>query len=159
MSLEQWRALGQDTSVRSELQEGVVIVSPSPTPRHQRAIMRLGVCLHAAMPAEYDALPEVDVLLDPAFPPTVRRPDLIVTRSATGPVAARNVVVVIEVLFPGTRRVDLVLKRSSTPRRGFRTTGSSTSKGRLAWRRSHWPTADMSATGSPARARPTCRSR
>lgn len=62
--------------MRSELQEGVLIGSPSPTPRHQRAIMRLGVHLHGALPDEYDTIPEVDVVLDAAFPPTVRRPDL-----------------------------------------------------------------------------------
>ncbi|WP_336792894.1 MULTISPECIES: Uma2 family endonuclease [Gordonia] len=111
MSLEQWRALGEDTSVRSELQEGVLIVSPSPTPRYQRAIMRLGVHLHGALPDNYDAIPEVDVVLDAAFPPTVRRPDLVVTRPVSGPVVARDVVVIVEVLSPGTRRVDLVLKR------------------------------------------------
>ncbi|GEE00809.1 hypothetical protein nbrc107696_12550 [Gordonia spumicola] len=111
MSLEQWRALGEDTSTRSELQEGVLIVSPSPSPRHQRAIMRLGVDLHAVLPAEYDLIPEVDVVLDSAFPSTVRRPDLVLTRRATGPLVARDVVLVVEILSPGTRRVDLVLKR------------------------------------------------
>jgi len=111
MSLEQWRALGEDTSVRSELQEGVLIVSPSPTARHQRAIMRLGVDLHAVLPAECDLIPEVDVVLDYAFPSTARRPDLVLTRRATGPLVARDVVLVVEILSPGTRRVDLVLKR------------------------------------------------
>jgi Uma2 family endonuclease len=113
MSLEQWRALGEDTSVRSELQEGVLIVSPSARPWHQEALLILGAQLLAQVPAGHRVVPEVDVLVDTMFPPTVRRPDLVVRRAGrVAEIPADMVLIAIEFLSPGTRRQDLVTKRS-----------------------------------------------
>ncbi|TWS23682.1 Uma2 family endonuclease [Tsukamurella sputi] len=113
MSLDDWRALGEDTAGRSELQEGVLIVSPSPVPRHQKAGFRLGVALHPQVPDGVEIVPDVDVIVASGFPPTVRRPDLvIVTASTETDIVAADVVLVVEILSPGTRRQDLVTKRS-----------------------------------------------
>ncbi|MET9329049.1 Uma2 family endonuclease [Tsukamurella sp. NPDC003166] len=113
MSLDDWRALGEDTSGRSELQEGVLIVSPSPVPRHQKAGFRLGLALHPQVPDGVEIVPDVDVIVASGFPPTVRRPDLvIVTASTETDIVAADVVLVVEILSPGTRRQDLVTKRS-----------------------------------------------
>ncbi|MBS4100792.1 Uma2 family endonuclease [Tsukamurella paurometabola] len=113
MSLDDWRALGEDTAGRSELQEGVLIVSPSPVPRHQKAGFRLGLALHPQVPDGVEIVPDVDVIVASGFPPTVRRPDLvIVTASIETDIVAADVVLVVEILSPGTRRQDLVTKRS-----------------------------------------------
>lgn len=113
MSLDDWRALGEDTAVRSELQEGVLIVSPSPRPSHQDAITALILQVGPHVPAEWKLAPDLDVIIDPAFPPTVRRPDLSIRRSGEGrEVTVDQVLLVVEILSPGTRRQDLVTKRS-----------------------------------------------
>lgn len=113
MSLDDWRALGEDASGRSELQEGVLIVSPSPLPRHQKAGFGLGMQLFPQLPDELEIVPDVDVVIDSRFPPTVRRPDLVIQPvSLATHIVADQVVIVVEILSPGTRRQDLVTKRS-----------------------------------------------
>ncbi len=113
MSLDDWRALGEDAAGRSELQEGVLIVSPSPVPRHQKAGFRLGLELHPQVPDGVEIVPDVDVIVASGFPPTVRRPDLVIVRAGTATdIVAADVVLVVEILSPGTRRQDLVTKRS-----------------------------------------------
>ncbi len=113
MSLEQWRALGEDSPERSELQEGVLIMSPSPRTENQGAMLKLGAHLLGQVPAGLEVVPDVDVLIDSQFPPTVRRPDLVVTaRRPAGQIVAADVLLVVEFLSTGTRRQDLVTKRS-----------------------------------------------
>ncbi len=113
LSVEQWRALGEDTSSHAELQEGVLIVSPRPRPEHQDAVLALGSQLRLQVPRGMRVSPEIDIVIDSRFPATVRVPDLVVRRvSDERPVPASQVVLAVEVLSPGTRRVDLVMKRS-----------------------------------------------
>lgn len=113
MSLDDWRALGEDTSGRSELQEGVLIVSPSPRKLHQTAGLKLAMLLAAHMPDGLELVPDFDVIVEAGFPPTVRRPDLIIVPvTAPDEVTADRVLLIVEILSPGTRRQDLVTKRS-----------------------------------------------
>ncbi len=113
MSLDDWRALGEDSVGRSELQEGVLIVSPSPLPRHQKAGFGLGMQVFPQLPDEFELVPDVDVVIEEKFPPTVRRPDLVVRQvSSASRITADQVLLVVEILSPGTRRQDLVTKRS-----------------------------------------------
>ncbi|TWS25443.1 Uma2 family endonuclease [Tsukamurella sputi] len=110
--MEEWDALGEDSSSHAELQEGVLIVSPKPMFGHQRAALRVAAALDAAAPAEFDVVPEVDVIIEARTPATVRAPDVAVLRAGTrNPIHAEKVVLVVEVLSPGTRRTDLVMKR------------------------------------------------
>ncbi len=113
MSLEQWRALGEDTSERSELQEGVLIVAPRPRFLHQRLLTRLASELIVQAPPEFVIAAEPEVVLTDTDRATVRVPDIVVARDRDDLVAltADDVVVVIEILSPGTRHVDLVRKR------------------------------------------------
>lgn len=115
LSLEEWDQLEFTTPGRYELVEGVVLVVPKPAFLHQRAVSRLAVMLDAQLPAHLTAVSDVDVTLDPGPPATVRAPDVIVVPSAlaeTDParVDARDVVIAVEVVSPGTRRTDLVTK-------------------------------------------------
>ena len=58
-------ALGEDPDgVRYELQEGALVMAASPIPEHQRCILRLGPRLEAALPADLDVFPDVDIDLE-----------------------------------------------------------------------------------------------
>ena len=111
MSLDDWRALGEDTSQRYELAQGVLIVSPRPRLRHQRVLSRLLVQLATRMPSGLESVSEPDVVLTDR-PATVRVPDLVVCNSDQESIlTAADVVVAVEILSPGSRRTDLVVKR------------------------------------------------
>ncbi len=114
MSLEQWRALPEAPEQRVELQEGLAIVSPRPTPAHSRAASRLWQQLAAQLPDGFEALQEVEVVIDAATPATVRIPDVIVRRTDADDsmITADQVVLAVEVVSPGSRRTDHVMKRS-----------------------------------------------
>ena len=115
MSLDDWRALGEDASQRYELQEGVLMMAAQPRPRHQRVVRDLIVQIAPQTPPGRELLNDVDVVIDDRFPPTVRVPDLVICHDGIdddGDVTAADILVAVEILSPGTRRVDLVMKRS-----------------------------------------------
>jgi Uma2 family endonuclease len=124
LTVAEYLALGEDPDgVRYELQEGIPVMAASPFPRHQRCILRLGAQLEPQLPDHLDVFPDVDIdlqLVPPTRPGTVRRPDLaVVTRAGFerreregGTLRASELVVVIEILSPGSVRVDRVLKNS-----------------------------------------------
>ena len=105
------RALPDD-GLQYELADGVLLVSPSPPPAHQRAVVRLLLGLSAACP------PELEVFVAPLdFQPTNRRslqPDLLVVRNEdVGELAIeRPLLLAVEVLSPSTRAKDLLVKRA-----------------------------------------------
>ncbi|GAA1173417.1 Uma2 family endonuclease [Pseudonocardia alaniniphila] len=116
LTLEEWEALPESEGVRLELAEGLVVMSPKPLFFHQRAAMRLGYRLDEQLPQELTALTEVEVVVS-VRPATVRVPDIIVTRSQVverNPprLSADDLLLAVEVLSDGTRRVDRVLKFS-----------------------------------------------
>jgi Uma2 family endonuclease len=99
-----------DDGLRYELVDGVLLVSPAPTNRHQIAVGELYLLLRAASPAD------VRVMLAPTdYQPTDRRslqPDLLVARRTDvgdDPISA-PLLLAVEVLSPSTRSVDLLLK-------------------------------------------------
>ncbi len=101
-----------DDGHRYELVDGVLLVSPSPRPVHQRAVARLLVALQANCPKELEVLPApVDVVLDES---TVIIPDVVIGRvedfsEMNLPVAP---VLAVEVLSKSTWRFDLTVKRA-----------------------------------------------
>jgi Uma2 family endonuclease len=101
-----------DDGHRYELVDGVLIVTPSPVPRHQLVVGELHLLLRAAAPAGVRVFfAPLDVKLTDD---TVLQPDLLVVRQED--VGPRNVQVApllaVEVLSPSTRLVDLNLKRA-----------------------------------------------
>jgi Uma2 family endonuclease len=97
---------------RYELVDGVLVVSPSPRPVHQRAILRLIVALEKSCPAMYEVLPApVDVVLGED---TVLIPDVVVGRREdfTEQALVGPPVLAVEVLSPRTKHFDLRLKRA-----------------------------------------------
>lgn len=112
LTLTDWAALPEDDSVRTELQEGVLIVSPRPMKAHQRVARDLTIALATQLPESWEVLPEVDVVLRADYPPTVRIPDLVVVlASAREHLRAADVVVAIEIISPGSAGLDKVMKR------------------------------------------------
>ncbi|MER5261361.1 Uma2 family endonuclease [Actinosynnema sp. NPDC002837] len=114
--------LGETERGYSELQEGRILMSPSPSPNHNRASLRLAMQFVEQLPADLEVIQDIDVDLelspygDPGFS---RRPDLVVVQRGApdrvsregGLLNASEVVVVIELVSPGSKRMDRVIKR------------------------------------------------
>ncbi|MFD4180546.1 Uma2 family endonuclease [Rhodococcus sp. NPDC058514] len=116
LTIEQWDALEERAERHLELVEGVPIMTPSPRPLHQRIGMRLGRLLSDRLPDRLEVLHEVEIAIDLRFPPTVRVPDLVVVPAAVvdaNPVriTASDVALAVEIVSPGSRRTDHVMKR------------------------------------------------
>jgi Uma2 family endonuclease len=122
LSVRDYAALGEDDRNRWELQEGNLVMSPSPTPRHMVAAAELYVQLRSQLPANLRAVPDVDLdvqLAPDGQPGTARRPDLVVVEQAEfdrveaegGLLRAASTVLVVEIVSPGSRRTDNLVKR------------------------------------------------
>lgn len=100
-----------DDGHRYELLDGVLAVSPSPRPLHQRVVLRLSIALEHGCPPGFEVLPApVDVVLSER---TVIIPDVVVGRRGdfTDRALVGPPVLAVEVLSPRTRKVDLEVKR------------------------------------------------
>jgi Uma2 family endonuclease len=100
-----------DDGHRYELVDGVLIVTPAPVARHQRAVARLIVLLAAAAGEQHDVLPApFDYKVNEL---TVLQPDVLVARRRDiGPERLeRTPLLVVEVQSPSTRRIDMGTKR------------------------------------------------
>jgi Uma2 family endonuclease len=122
LTVADYLAIGEVEPGYTELAEGRLELSPSPRLRHSRACSKLWATLHEQLPRDLVAVEDIDVdlrLVPADQPGTVRRPDVIVARrSATDRVDregevfhAADVVVAIEVVYPGSRRLDRRVKR------------------------------------------------
>lgn len=122
LTVDAYAALGEDDRYRSELQEGNLVMSPSPAPDHMIVMARLLVQLDEKLPSGLLVVPDVDVDLELAprgKPGFVRRPDLVVVHQAAvdrvrrdgGILRACDVLVVVEIVSPGSQRTDHVIKR------------------------------------------------
>ncbi|WP_280268810.1 Uma2 family endonuclease [Nocardia wallacei] len=130
LTIADYVALPEDDQHRWELQEGVLVMSPSPTPHHNRADGRLFSQLDAQLPTDLIVVPDVDLdlqLVPDGEPATVRRPDLVVVRrtefdrvgSEGGILRASDAVLIIEIISPGSRRTDTVTKPSEYAEAGI----------------------------------------
>jgi Uma2 family endonuclease len=122
MRAEDFFALGPTTE-RYELINGVVVMSPSPRPRHWKVVEEILFQLreHARRSGPLDTYADIDVFLDEV---TVYRPDLCVyARPRPSPIPERLSTppdVVLEVLSAGSRPLDLITKRDAYERFGVR---------------------------------------
>ena len=112
-----------ETDERFELQWGSLVRSPSPKPHHQKCMVRLVERLGAQLPPILDVVPDVDVDLElatPDAPGYVRAPDVVVAtldgvqrvEREGGVLRASDVVLAVEILSPGSARIDRTLKRA-----------------------------------------------
>lgn len=122
LTIADYAALPEDDLRRWELMEGNLFMSPSPTPRHMIAVARLHAIVESQLPSGLRAVPDVDLdlrLAPPDQPGTSRRPDLVVVSEAElqrvesegGLLRAAATVLVVEIISPGSRRTDTVIKR------------------------------------------------
>jgi Uma2 family endonuclease len=115
ITIDEFFALPEDVGRRHELLDGVYVVTPAPTYRHQRA----GVALYERLKPALVGGP--DLVLSPVpgdfvlSPKSVVEPDLfVIPRPAVSSVHWRDVarpLVAVEVLSPGTARRDRGIKR------------------------------------------------
>ncbi|MGH3752452.1 MAG: Uma2 family endonuclease [Pseudonocardiaceae bacterium] len=123
MTVTEYTALPEDDEIRYELQEGILVMSPSPLPDHQRCLRRLLRMLEDQLPDGLEPVPEVDIdlrLVRPSQPGFVRRPDVVVVtctaiervRKERALLHASDAVLAIEIISPGSRRMDTVVKHS-----------------------------------------------
>ncbi|HEY2221013.1 Uma2 family endonuclease [Actinomycetospora sp.] len=116
LTLAEWDGLTPVELRRVELAEGVLQVSPRPSSRHQLVGGQLMAALDAALRPAWRAVPEVELTVDAADPPTVRVPDVAVVRAEAVDGRSRldpaDVLAVVEVLSPGSRRTDRITKRA-----------------------------------------------
>ncbi|HET9875306.1 MAG TPA: Uma2 family endonuclease [Mycobacterium sp.] len=123
LTVTEYAELGEDDQARWELQEGNLVMSPSPSPDYMLASYELCDQLKAQVPATVMVIQDIDIdlQLDSADKPgTSRRPDLVaVKRSAVervrtegGLLRAAEVLLVVEIVSPGSRRTDCIVKRA-----------------------------------------------
>lgn len=123
LTVDEYAGLGEIESGYTELLEGRLLMSPSPVPDHNVAAAELLVQLRPQLPDHLEVIPDVDVdlqLADPDQPGFSRRPDLVIVqrsararvRAEGGLIRAGEVLVVVEVVSPGSHRTDYVTKRS-----------------------------------------------
>ena len=111
VTLAEHYAAGEDSGMRRELVDGVLIVSPYASRRHALAAQRLSQLLANACP------PGLLVFGSPnnvdREPATNLQPDLTVfhTEDLDAPPTIARPLLVVEILSPSTRRFDLTLKR------------------------------------------------
>ncbi len=115
VTLEEWDALELDEARRWELVEGGIVMTPRPRPLHQLVSRNLSQLIRQSLPASVVVLQEVEITVEARFPPTVRDPDLVVVNRSvvdSNPVRvdATDVVLVVEIVSPGSRRTDHVMK-------------------------------------------------
>lgn len=112
MTLDEWDALPEDNSAHYELQEGVLVVSPKPARRHQRALTRLASQMEGQLPPDWEVLPDFEVVVQAEGPATVRAPDLVMVRmeGPEKPVVAGEVLLAVEIISPGSRKIDTHMK-------------------------------------------------
>lgn len=124
LTLADWDALPEDECYRrTEVAEGVLVFWPGQTGRHQYGRFRLATFLERQLPEQHNAVPAVEVLLS-LEPLTIRVPDIVVAPdslilSDAERLHAADVLLAVEVLSDGTRRVDRVLKLSEYAEAGI----------------------------------------
>lgn len=122
LTVAEYLALGETELGYDELVEGRVVMSPGPAPDHNNAAVEVLIQLRPQLPSHLEVLLDLDVNLElapPDAPGFTRRPDLIVVRRSArdrvrregGIIRAAEVVVVAEIVSPGSRRTDNVMKR------------------------------------------------
>jgi Uma2 family endonuclease len=115
LTLEEFNELPEDNSRRYELQEGVLQVTPKASSLHQRVVGALVSVLNRQLASEWEAVPDVEVVVTLGWPPTLRVPDVVLASSMLidqnpNRLHAKDVAVAIEVVSPGSGRTDRVQK-------------------------------------------------
>ncbi|MEJ2869148.1 Uma2 family endonuclease [Actinomycetospora sp. OC33-EN08] len=114
LELADWDALPSDELHHVELVEGVLVVTPRARFIHGRAVARIVRALDEQVPTSSATLIEVEIVVEGDPFPTVRVPDVVVVPADIVDRRARcdadEVRIAVEVLSPGSRRTDRIMK-------------------------------------------------
>lgn len=122
ISAAQYDSWSAEQCAGIEIVDGMVVVSPIASKRHNRIARLLANALDAAAGQEWNADTDFDVRLQDV-PLTNRRPDVIVYRAESidvTPTRPQDVLLVVEVVSPGSETTDRVVKADQYAKAGIR---------------------------------------
>ncbi|MDW6059761.1 Uma2 family endonuclease [Streptomyces sp. FXJ1.4098] len=112
ITAEQYDSWSEEQCAGVEIVDGLVVVSPRASKRHNRLARILANALEAAAGPDWNADTDFDVRLQDV-PLTNRRPDVVVYRAETidiTPTRPEHVLLVAEVVSPGAETTDRIVK-------------------------------------------------
>ncbi|MEW2518474.1 Uma2 family endonuclease [Actinacidiphila alni] len=112
ITADQYDSWTEEQCAGIEIVDGMVVVSPSASKRHNRLARILANALDTAAGAEWNADTDFDVRLQDV-PLSNRRPDVVVYRADTidiTPTRPEHVLLVVEVVSPGSETTDRIVK-------------------------------------------------
>lgn len=121
VTAEQYDAWTDEQCAGVEIVDGMVVVSPSASKRHNRLARLLANALEAAAGPEWNADVDFDIRLQDV-PLNNRRPDVTVYRADTidlAPTRPDHVLLVVEIVSPGSETTDRVVKADQYARAGI----------------------------------------
>ncbi|MDH6116629.1 Uma2 family endonuclease [Kitasatospora sp. GAS204A] len=124
ITAEQYDSWSEEQCAGIEIVDGMVVVSPSGSKRHNRLARLarlLANALDAASGPDWNADTDFDVRLRDV-PLTNRRPDVVVYRADTidsTPTRPEHVLLVVEVVSPGSETTDRIVKVEQYARAGI----------------------------------------
>jgi len=135
VTAEQYAMWTEEQCAGIEIVDGIVLVSPSAAKRHSRLARLLANALDGAAGPDWNADTHLDVRLQDV-PLNNRRPDVTVYRAETidvTPTRPEHVLLVVEVVSPGSETTDRIVKADQYARAGIQ----------FYWR------VEQAATGAP----------
>jgi hypothetical protein len=72
MTLDEWVVLPEDNTYRYDLQEGGLLVSPRAARRHRLAAQRLSQQLDGQLPADWESVLDMEMVVRAEYPPSPR---------------------------------------------------------------------------------------
>ncbi|MGC9378325.1 Uma2 family endonuclease [Streptomyces sp. MH13] len=121
ITAEEYESWSEEQCAGIEIVDGMVVVSPSASKRHNRLARLLANALDAAAGPDWNADTDFDVRLQDV-PLTNRRPDVIVYRADTidiTPTRPEHVLLVAEVVSPGSETTDRIVKADQYAKAGI----------------------------------------
>ncbi|MEU4619911.1 Uma2 family endonuclease [Actinoplanes sp. NPDC023801] len=122
VTAEQYATWTPEQCAGIEIVDGMVLVSPSASKRHNRLARLLANALDAAAGPDWNADTDFDVRLQDV-PLNNRRPDVTVYRADTidvTPTRPEHVLLVVEVVSPGSETTDRIVKAEQYAKAGIR---------------------------------------
>jgi Uma2 family endonuclease len=121
VTADQYATWTEEQCVGIEIVDGMVVVSPSASKRHNRLARLLANALDAAAGPEWNADTDFDVRLTDV-PLNNRRPDVTVYRAETidvSPTRPEHVLLGAEVVSPGSETTDRIVKADQYAKAGI----------------------------------------
>ena len=121
ITAEEYESWSEEQCAGIEIVDGMVVVSPSASKRHNRLARMLANALDVAAGPDWNADTDFDVRLQDV-PLTNRRPDVVVYRADTidvTPTRPEHVLLVAEIVSPGSETTDRIVKLDQYARAGI----------------------------------------